>query len=188
MREKREGRTVGWAVVEPPIRVVGVLQTVQMHRLVVREQLRRRDLRGNELRFGVVEDERRRHVLRRHRVQPRRRVRRRPSLCVGHRPRHQTARLRPRGRFRADERNAVGDEKGRGVLVDALVDDADLRGLQNERAERADRGAGEEEVAVEVGKDGLLGSAGRGSGALVEVAVEVGAEVAVEVAGIAAWE
>lgn len=73
-------------------------------------------------------------------------------------------------------------------MVDALVDDADLRGLQNERAERADRGAGEEEVAVEVGKDGLLGSAGRGSGALVEVAVEVGAEVAVEVAGIAAWE
>ena len=158
-----------------------------MRRLVVREERQRRDLRGNELRFGVVENQRRCDVLRRHGFHSRRRVRRRATLRVRHRPRHQTPRLRPRGRFRTHERNAVGDEKGRGVLVNALVEDVDLGSLQNERAERPDCGACNEEIAVEVSKDGLLGSAGRRSGALVEIAVDVGAEVAVEVAGIAAW-
>lgn len=40
---------------------------------------------------------------------------------------------------------------------------------------------------MEVDEDRLLGRAGRRGGALVEIAVDVGAEVAVEVAGIAAW-
>ena len=188
-RREEERKTVGGERVEATRVVVRVFESAEPRGEEVGEELRGRDFRRRELRLGVVEDQRGGGVLRGNRVAPRRGAGCRLFLRDGGGARDEAARLRLRRLLGADELRREGRQKGGGLLVDALVDHVDLRRLQHQRAERANRGAREEEVAVQVREDRLLGSArsaGRGRGALVEVPVDVGAEVAVEIAGVAA--